>query len=137
MLASFRTRVREIAARRGVRVTKWLGDGAMLSSGDTEAGVAMGIELGHPRAHAIPLQISAGMAQGAGLMFRGGGYSGRAAHRGSRPWRPAPPGGGRWGRGGWGGWVRAGPRPAPSPTIRPPDSTGRSKPAGSRSARAM
>ena len=31
VLASFRTRVREVAARRGVRVTKWLGDGAMLS----------------------------------------------------------------------------------------------------------
>ena len=42
VLASFRTRVREIAARRGVRVTKWLGDGAMLSSFDTQAVVAMG-----------------------------------------------------------------------------------------------
>ena len=45
VLASFRTRVREIAARRGVRVTKWLGDGAMLSSSDTEAVVAMVVEL--------------------------------------------------------------------------------------------
>ena len=41
VLASFRTRVREIAARRGVRVAKWLGDGAMLSSEDTQAVVSM------------------------------------------------------------------------------------------------
>ena len=46
VLASFRTHIREIAARRGVRVTKWLGDGAMLaSSQDTPAVVAMVIEL--------------------------------------------------------------------------------------------
>ena len=45
VLASFRTTLREIAARRGVRITKWLGDGAMLSSSDTAATVAMVIEL--------------------------------------------------------------------------------------------
>ena len=45
VLASFRTRVREVAARRGVRVTKWLGDGAMLSSGDTTSVVSMSASL--------------------------------------------------------------------------------------------
>lgn len=44
-LALFRTTLREIAARRGVRITKWLGDGAMLSSADTEATVAMVLEV--------------------------------------------------------------------------------------------
>ena len=44
-LARFRTTLREIAARRGVRITKWLGDGAMLSSADTEATVAMVLEV--------------------------------------------------------------------------------------------
>ncbi len=44
-LASFRTTLREVAARRGVRITKWLGDGAMLSSPDTEATVAMVLEV--------------------------------------------------------------------------------------------
>ena len=44
-LARFRTALREIAARRGVRITKWLGDGAMLSSADTEGTVAMVLEV--------------------------------------------------------------------------------------------
>ena|GEM_PF-129689 len=44
-LASFRTTLREAAARRGVRITKWLGDGAMLSSPDTEATVALVLEI--------------------------------------------------------------------------------------------
>lgn len=44
-LARFRATLREIAARRGVRITKWLGDGAMLSSADTEATAAMVLEV--------------------------------------------------------------------------------------------
>jgi class 3 adenylate cyclase len=92
VLAGFRTRVREIAARRGVRVTKWLGDGAMLSSGDTEAVVDMVIELAHPGADAIPLQIRAGMAQGAVIMFEGDDYIGRPANVASRLCDVAAPG---------------------------------------------
>jgi class 3 adenylate cyclase len=92
VLAGFRTRVREIAARRGVRVTKWLGDGAMLSSGDTEAVVAMVIELAHTGADAIPLQIRAGVAQGAVIMFEGDDYIGRAANVASRLCDLAPAG---------------------------------------------
>jgi adenylate cyclase len=92
VLAGFRTRVREIAARRGVRVTKWLGDGAMLSSSDTESVVAMVIELAHTGADTIPLQIRAGMAQGAVIMFEGDDYIGRAANVASRLCDAAPPG---------------------------------------------
>jgi adenylate cyclase len=91
VLASFRTRVREIAARRGVRVTKWLGDGAMLSSPDTEAVVAMVIELARvPTAE--PLEIRAGLAQGAVIMFEGDDYIGRAANVASRLSDVAAPG---------------------------------------------
>ncbi len=84
VLASFRTRVREIAARRGVRVTKWLGDGAMLSSSDTEAVVAMVIELAARVPAGEPLEIRAGLAQGAVIMFEGDDYIGRAANVASR-----------------------------------------------------
>jgi len=91
VLASFRTRVREVAARRGVRVTKWLGDGAMLSSPDTEAVVAMVIELARvPTAE--PLEIRAGLAQGAVIMFEGDDYIGRAANVASRLSDAAAPG---------------------------------------------
>jgi class 3 adenylate cyclase len=92
VLAGFRTRVREIAARRGVRVTKWLGDGAMLSSGDTEAAVAMVIELACAGPDTVPLQIRAGMAQGAVIMFEGDDYIGRAANVASRLCDVAQPG---------------------------------------------
>jgi adenylate cyclase len=92
VLASFRTRVREIAARRGVRVTKWLGDGAMLSSSDTEAVVAMVIELACTGPESVPLPIRAGMAQGAVIMFEGDDYIGRAANVASRLCDAAHPG---------------------------------------------
>src|SRR5579863_2579087 len=83
VLADFRTRVREIAARRGVRVTKWLGDGAMLSSSDTPAVVAMVVELAVCGPDA-PLDIRAGLAQGPVIMFEGDDYIGRAANVASR-----------------------------------------------------
>jgi adenylate cyclase len=92
VLASFRTRVREIAARRGVRVTTWLGDGAMLSSSDTEAVVAMVIELAARVPAGEPLEIRAGLAQGAVIMFEGDDYIGRAANVASRLSDVAMPG---------------------------------------------
>jgi class 3 adenylate cyclase len=84
VLASFRTRVREIAARRGVRVTKWLGDGAMLSSVDTQAVVAMVLELSATSAAALPLGLRAGVARGPVIMFEGDDYIGRAPNVASR-----------------------------------------------------
>jgi adenylate cyclase len=92
ILASFRTRVREIAARRGVRVTKWLGDGAMLSSPETPAVVAMVIELASPAPAVMPLQLRAGTAQGAVIMFEGDDYIGRAANVAARLCDAAAPG---------------------------------------------
>jgi class 3 adenylate cyclase len=84
VLASFRTRVREIAARRGVRVTKWLGDGAMLSSVDTQAVAALVLELGSTMGDDIPLQLRAGLARGPVIMFEGDDYIGRAINVASR-----------------------------------------------------
>ena len=84
VLAAFRTRVREIAARRGVRVTKWLGDGAMLSSGNTDAVVGMVMELACITPEAVPLEIRAGLAQGPVIMFEGDDYIGRATNVASR-----------------------------------------------------
>lgn len=92
VLASFRTRVREVAARRGVRVTKWLGDGAMLSSGDTSAVVAMVLELAALVPGEVPLEIRAGLAQGPVIMFEGDDYIGRATNVASRLCDAARPG---------------------------------------------
>lgn len=84
ILAHFRGRVREIAARRGVRVTKWLGDGAMLSSADTAAVVALVLELAFRIRSSVPLDIRAGLAHGAVIMFEGDDYIGRPANVASR-----------------------------------------------------
>src|SRR5438270_2431164 len=84
ILAAFRGRVREIAARRGVRVTKWLGDGAMLSSADTAAVVTMVIEVANRFRDSVPLAIRAGLASGAVIMFEGDDYIGRAANVAAR-----------------------------------------------------
>jgi adenylate cyclase len=92
VLASFRTRIREVAARRGVRVTKWLGDGAMLSSGDTPSVVSMVVELAAMVPTEVPLQIRAGLAQGAVIMFEGDDYIGRATNVAARLCDTAKPG---------------------------------------------
>jgi adenylate cyclase len=92
LLAAFRSRVREIAARRSVRVTKWLGDGAMLSSPDTPAVVAMVLELGRSDPTAVPLELRAGLASGPVIMFEGDDYIGRAANVASRLCDAAAPG---------------------------------------------
>lgn len=84
MLTRFRGRVREIAARRGVRVTKWLGDGAMLSSADAPAVIALVLELADRTSDTTPLDIRAGLAQGAVIMFEGDDYIGRAANVAAR-----------------------------------------------------
>jgi class 3 adenylate cyclase len=92
VLAIFRTRIREIAARRGVRVTKWLGDGAMLSSADTEAVVSMVLELANKLPEPVPLALRAGLARGAVIMFEGDDYIGRATNAASRLCDVARPG---------------------------------------------
>ncbi|MGH9054445.1 MAG: adenylate/guanylate cyclase domain-containing protein [Acidimicrobiales bacterium] len=92
VLAGFRTRVREIAARRGVRVTKWLGDGAMLSSVDTGGVVAMVLELAYTATGSVPLEIRAGLAHGAVIMFEGDDYIGRATNVAARLCDAARPG---------------------------------------------
>ena len=57
-------------------MTKWLGDGAMLSSFDTQAVVAMVLELGSTNPAAVPLEIRAGLGRGPGIMFEGDDYIG-------------------------------------------------------------
>ncbi|MGI8491477.1 MAG: adenylate/guanylate cyclase domain-containing protein [Acidimicrobiales bacterium] len=93
VLANFRATLREIAARRGVRLAKWLGDGAMLAAADPEAVVATVLEVsarGEPQA--LPLPIRAGLAQGAVIMFEGDDYIGRAPNVASRLCDAALPG---------------------------------------------
>lgn len=77
VLAEMRTALREAAARRGVRVVKWMGDGAMLSSTMTDAVAGLAVELDIRMQEVIPsLPIRAGLAAGPVIMFEGDDYIG-------------------------------------------------------------
>ena len=85
VLAELRTALREASARRGVRVVKWLGDGAMLSSTMPDALVALVVEIDVRMSEALPnLPVRAGMASGPVIMFEGDDYIGRAVNLASR-----------------------------------------------------
>ncbi|QXC60907.1 adenylate/guanylate cyclase domain-containing protein [Aquihabitans sp. G128] len=85
VLAELRTALREVAARRGVRVVKWLGDGAMLSSTMPDAVAALVVEVDHRMSTTIPsLAVRAGMDNGPVIMFEGDDYIGRPVNVAAR-----------------------------------------------------
>ncbi len=83
VLTRFRSACRDVTGRRGVRVTKWLGDGAML----------VGVEAGPVIAAAAELQlrfadesfaVHGGVAGGTVLLFEGDDYIGRSVNMAAR-----------------------------------------------------
>ena len=85
VLAQLRAVLREISARRGVRVVKWLGDGAMLSSTAIDSLVAAVLELRcrmSDRGALLP--IRAGVSSGPVIMFEGDDYIGRPVNVAAR-----------------------------------------------------
>jgi len=91
VLSGFRAALREIASRRGVRVAKWLGDGAMFVSVQTEPliGALLEIEL-RVDDRRSPLPIRAGMTTGAVILFEGDDYVGSAVNLAARLCDAAP-----------------------------------------------
>ncbi|GIR37268.1 MAG: hypothetical protein CM15mP49_26530 [Actinomycetota bacterium] len=69
---TFRAIVREIASRKGIRIAKWLGDGAMLVAVEPETATEAIMEM-QGRMGEIDEQLSmrAGLASGAVLMVDG------------------------------------------------------------------
>ncbi|HVX17407.1 MAG TPA: adenylate/guanylate cyclase domain-containing protein [Acidimicrobiales bacterium] len=85
VLAELRTAMRESAARRGVRIVKWLGDGAMLSSAMPDAVAALVAEIDVRMATSLPsLAVRAGMDRGPVIMFEGDDYIGRPVNVAAR-----------------------------------------------------
>lgn len=85
VLAELRSTMREVAARRGVRVVKWLGDGAMLSSTMVDAVAGLVLEVRHRLSQSpSALQLRVGMDAGPVIMFEGDDYIGRSVNRASR-----------------------------------------------------
>ena len=83
-LQLLRSTVREVTPLFGVRVEKWLGDGAMLVGVDNEPVVAavVAIEQRHSRHGQLPLR--AGIATGAVLLMEGDDYIGQAVNVAAR-----------------------------------------------------
>lgn len=91
VLAFFRGVVRSVAARRGVRVAKWLGDGVMLVGLD-EAALAATVGEIVVRCEPQGLRTHAGLATGAVLLFEGDDYVGRPVNLAARLCDRAEPG---------------------------------------------
>ena len=86
VLAALRTTLREVAARRGVRIVKWLGDGAMLSATHVDALVGLVLEVRHRLTGSVvqSLQLRVGIDVGPVIMFEGDDYIGRPVNRAAR-----------------------------------------------------
>jgi class 3 adenylate cyclase len=91
VLTRFRNLCRHISARRGVRVAKWLGDGAMLVGVDEGPVIASVAEL-VARTPAQGIDSHAGIASGTVLLFEGDDYVGRPANLAARLCDAAGPG---------------------------------------------
>ena len=82
---TFRAIVREIASRKGIRIAKWLGDGAMLVAVEPETATEAIMEM-QGRMGEIDEQLSmrAGLASGAVLMVDGEDHIGRDVNLAAR-----------------------------------------------------
>ena len=90
---TFRAIVREIASRKGIRIAKWLGDGAMLVAVEPETATEAIMEM-QGRMGEIDEQLSmrAGLASGAVLMVDGEDHIGSAVNLAARLCSLADPG---------------------------------------------
>src|ERR687897_2722792 len=76
VLTGFRTLVRFIASEHGVRVAKWLGDGAMFVSTDGPVLADALLVLDKRASDAVDLPIRAGFSGGDVILFEGDDYIG-------------------------------------------------------------
>ena len=92
VLGLFRWHVREVATRRGVRVAKWLGDGAMLVSIEARPLIEGVIEIERRVDQGeSPLVLRGGLAGGEVILMEGDDYIGRAVNLAARLSQEAEP----------------------------------------------
>lgn len=93
LLAVFRACVRQIASDHGVRVAKWLGDGAMLVGVEDRALVAGVLDLARRVEESdSPLAVRIGVCGGDVIVFEGDDYIGGAVNLAARLCTVARPG---------------------------------------------
>ncbi len=92
-LSFFRRVTREVCARHGVRIAKWLGDGAMLVGVEAEEIAETMTELRRLFSeNDQPLPLKAGIATGPVILFEGDDYIGSIVNLASRLCDRAEPG---------------------------------------------
>jgi adenylate cyclase len=92
-LADFRAAVRDVSSRHGVRIDKWLGDGAMFVCVDTAPLVHAVLDIESRLVEdAFPLPLRAGVASGLVILFEGDDYIGTPVNLASRLCVEAAPG---------------------------------------------
>lgn len=89
-LSAFRELVRSIAASRGVRIARWIGDGVFLVGVGPGPVVAALAEIS--LRHGLHTLVRAAVAAGPALLFEGDDYLGDAPNRASRLCNMAEPG---------------------------------------------
>jgi len=91
VLSEFRRVTRNVAARRGVRIAKWLGDGAMLVGTEPKPTVALGAHLVHHFANRSTT-VRVGIASGVALLYEGDDYIGEPVNLAAKLCAAAAPG---------------------------------------------
>lgn len=90
-LGEFRRITRNVAAKRGVRVAKWLGDGAMLVGTEPTPTIALGMHLVHHFSDS-GIRVRVGLATGIALLFEGDDYIGEPVNLAAKLCNAASPG---------------------------------------------
>src|SRR5688572_6894755 len=85
VLTEFRSVVREVSSRRGVRVAKWQGDGAMFVAVEPPPLVEAVLEIEHRiDSNSSPLRLRGGITWGNVILFEGDDYIGSAVNLAAR-----------------------------------------------------
>jgi class 3 adenylate cyclase len=93
ILSTFRTMVRDICSRRGVRIAKWLGDGAMLVGVETTPLIAVTLEIQVAvRRSEQPIAVRCGLTSDHVILHEGDDYIGHAVNVAARLCDLAPGG---------------------------------------------
>lgn len=91
MLAEFRGAVRRVASQEGIRIAKWLGDGAMIVGVEPEHLLTGMLDIVEHR-YSSNLRLRAGVACGPVILFEGDDHIGAAVNLASRLCDAARPG---------------------------------------------
>lgn len=90
-LGEFRSFTRNVAAKRGVRVAKWLGDGVMIVGAEPTPTIAFGAHLVH-HFDGSGVDVRVGVATGTVLLFEGDDYIGEPVNLAAKLCAAAEPG---------------------------------------------